>query len=159
MSKMRWKLMFAGGVVACVLGVIALRNAGATPPRGVTPTLIAGPVVLDEIDVGGETDDWEMEIKSRGLTDAHVVHQKIVPGGFSGWHSHPGPVFVLIISGTATLYNATEGTVTEYAAGTGFVETAGHVDNVVNEGDRDLELVAIFLVPRGAPRRFDEPAP
>jgi quercetin dioxygenase-like cupin family protein len=159
MNNWKWKLILAGVVAAGVIGGIALTSARATPRSGVTATVLAGPVVLDEMHVGGETDDWEMEIKSKGLTDAHVVHQKVAPGGYSGWHSHPGPVFVLIPSGTATLYNATEWTVTEYPAGTGFVETAGHVDNLVNEGATDLEFIAIFLVPKGAPRRIDEPAP
>jgi quercetin dioxygenase-like cupin family protein len=159
MRYWKWKLIVATVFAAGIIGGFTLKSARATPRSGVTATVLAGPIVLDEMHVGGETDAWEMEIKSKGLTDAHVVHQKVEPGGYSGWHSHPGPVFVLITSGTATLYNATELTVTNYPAGTGFAETAGHVDNLVNEGDTDLEFIAIFLVAKGAPRRIDEPAP
>lgn len=46
-----------------------------------------------------------------------------------------------------------------FSAGTGFVEDAGLVHAVVNEGDTDLEIVVVQLVPAGAPRRIDEPQP
>jgi len=39
------------------------------------------------------------------------------------------------------------------------VEEPGHVHLFVNEGDTDLELVAFQLLPFGAKRRVDEPAP
>ena len=34
-----------------------------------------------------------------------------------------------------------------------------HAHIVVNEGDTDLVLVAFQILPVGAPRRIDEPAP
>jgi hypothetical protein len=46
-----------------------------------------------------------------------------------------------------------------YPAGTGFVESPGDVHDAVNEGATDLELAVLFLVPKGAPPRIDEPAP
>jgi hypothetical protein len=46
-----------------------------------------------------------------------------------------------------------------YLAGNGFVEEAGGVHNVTNEGASDLELVILHLVPLGVPRRIDEPEP
>ena len=158
MSKKALKLMLAGVFVTCISGAIGYRIARATPPVGVTNTLIAGPVVLDDIDVVQQTPDWGAMIKTRGLSDAYVRYIKIAPGGNTGWHSHPGPVFALVNSGTLTIYNDDfESAV--YPAGTGFVEGPGDVHIAVNEGDTDLELVAIFLVPRGAPPRIDEPAP
>jgi hypothetical protein len=33
------------------------------------------------------------------------------------------------------------------------------VHNAVNEGNTNLELVVFYLLPKGAPRRIDEPAP
>jgi quercetin dioxygenase-like cupin family protein len=158
MKPSQWVKLFAAILFAGVIIFAALKVAQATPPRGVTPTLLAGPVELDKFNTGGETDDWELEIKSKGVTDAYVFHQKIAPGGFSGWHSHPGPVFVLVTRGTATLYDADDQTVTNYPAGTGFVEAQNN-HNVVNEGDTDLELIAFFFVPKDAPRRIEEPAP
>jgi len=161
MSKKTLKLMLVGVCVASASGIIALRAARATPDEGVTRTLIAGPVVLDEIDIHSESLTYGVKIKTKGLSDAFVQHNKIAPGGHSGWHSHPGPVFVLVTAGTATRYDASDPDLTPqvYPAGTGFVEDPGVAHIVGNAGTTDLELVAIFLVPKGEPRRNDEPAP
>jgi hypothetical protein len=153
-------LVLGGALLACASGVIASRIAQATPPQGViTNTLIAGPVVFDEIDARVHTPDYKARLRTRGLSDAYVQYTRIAPGGDTGWHSHPGIVCVLIKSGVATHYDA-EFTPTVYPAGTGFVEDPeGGTHILRNEGDTDLELVVFFLVPKGAPRRIDEPAP
>jgi hypothetical protein len=39
------------------------------------------------------------------------------------------------------------------------VEAAGRVHLFANEGTTDLELIAFQLLPFGATRRIDEPAP
>ena len=62
MSKMKWKLMLAGVFVACAFGGIAIGIAYATPGHGVFGTLLAGPVVLGEIDTKSETDTHELEL-------------------------------------------------------------------------------------------------
>jgi quercetin dioxygenase-like cupin family protein len=88
------------------------------------------------------------------------VHNKIAPGGQTGWHSHPGISFVTVRAGVATAYEGDDpDTPHVLATGTGFVEQAGHIHNIRNEGTVDLELVAFQLVPAGAPRRIDAPAP
>ena len=108
-----------------------------------------------------QTPDHGVMIKTRGNSDTYVVQLRIAPGGDTGWHSHPGPVFVMITAGTGSLYFADDPTFTPevYPAGTGFVEEGGDVHIFRNEGDTDLVVVALFLVPQGAPRRIDEPAP
>jgi quercetin dioxygenase-like cupin family protein len=161
MNTMRWKLMLAGVLLAGAFGGIALRVAWATPPKGVTNTLIGGPVVLGEIHVVQENPIYGAMIKTRGLSDAVVRTLTIAPGGDTGWHSHPGPVFALVTAGTGSFYFAADPTFTPavYPAGTGFVEGAGDVHIFRNEGVVDLELTVLFLVPHGAPTRIDQPAP
>jgi quercetin dioxygenase-like cupin family protein len=159
MSKMKLGLRLAGVFVGCVLGLIALRFAWATPGQGVTTTILTGPVLLDEIDVKSETDDHEVEIQAKGFSDVYIVHNKIVPGGHTGWHSHPGVSFVTVRAGVATEYHGDDPTPTVYPAGTGFVEPAGRVHLLANVADTDLELVAFQLLPFGATRRIDQPAP
>ena len=140
---------------------IALRVASATPPKGVTNTLIAGPVVLGDIQVVQEDPNYGAMIKTRGQSDAVVRTLSIAPGGDTGWHSHPGPVFALVTAGTGSFYDAADPTFTPtvYPAGVGFVEAGGDVHIFRNEGAVDLELTVMFLVPHGAPTRIDEPAP
>jgi quercetin dioxygenase-like cupin family protein len=161
MNTMRWKLMLAGVLLAGAFGGVALRLAWATPPKGVTNTLIAGPVVLGDIHVVQENPIYGAMIKTRGLSDAVVRTLTIAPGGDTGWHSHPGPVIVLVTAGTGSFYFAADPTFTPvvYPAGTGFVEGGGDVHIFRNEGTVDLEATVLFLVPHGAPTRIDEPAP
>ena len=152
--------MVAGAFVACALGAFATQTARATPPSGFTATNIVGPVGLDEIHTLIEAPGYGAMIKTRGQSDVYVTHIKIVPGGHGGWHSHPGPSIITVKSGTASFYDECDDfTPQAYAAGTGFVEDAACVHLLANEGNVDLEVVVVQIVPRGAPRRIDEPAP
>jgi quercetin dioxygenase-like cupin family protein len=139
---------------------IAPRFVGATPPVGFTAVNIVGPVLLDAIHTKSEIDD-HIQIKSKGLTDVYVTEITIVPGGHGGWHSHPGPSFITVKSGEATFYDDCDDPIVPhlYPAGTGFVEDAGCVHLLGNEGDVDLKVIVVQIVPTGAPRRIDEPAP
>jgi quercetin dioxygenase-like cupin family protein len=162
MSKVNLKLTLAGVFVACAFGGIVLRETQATPPTpGFTPTPIAGPAVLDEIHTKAQTHDWKIELKTKGLSDVYMTHIRLVPGAHGGWHSHPGPSIIAVKSGTATFYDACDDLAEprEFPAGTGFVEDAGCLHILVNEGDVDLEVVVMQIVPLDAPRRIDEPAP
>jgi quercetin dioxygenase-like cupin family protein len=161
MNTIRWKLMLVVVFLAGTFGGIALKVAWATAPKGVINTLIAGPVVVDDIHVVQQDQNYGAMIKTRGLSDAVVRNLVIAPGGDTGWHSHPGPVFVLVTAGTGSFYFADDPTFTPviYATGTGFVEGGGDVHIFRNEGDVDLEATVLFLVPHGAPTRIDEPAP
>jgi quercetin dioxygenase-like cupin family protein len=158
MSQKTLKRTFAGVVVVCAVGAVILRGARATPPHGVVNTSIAGPVTFGEIHAMTLDPDYTALVKTRGLSDGYVRQLLIAPGGDTGWHSHPGIVFVLVQSGTLTLYHE-DLTSTVYPAGTGFVESPGDVHDAVNEGATDLDLAVLFLVPKGAPPRIDEPAP
>jgi quercetin dioxygenase-like cupin family protein len=149
---MRTKLLLAGLCAACALGVVAWGGARATPPQGAVNTPIVGPVAFDPIDALVHTPDFTAVVKTRGPSDGRVVLVTIAPGGNTGWHSHPGIVFALVRSGTLTVYHD-DGTSAVYPAGTGFVEEPGDVHIAVNEGATTAEVVAFFLLPRGAPPR------
>lgn len=158
--KMPSGLRVAGALVACALGGFAVGLAWATPPLGFTSTPIVGPVVLDEIHSVHQTPDYGVMLKSRGLSDVYVTHIRIAPGGHGGWHSHPGPSIISVRAGTATFYDECNDFERQtFPAGAGFVEDAECVHLLANEGNVDLEVVVIQIVPHGAPRRIDEPAP
>lgn len=155
------KLIVSGAFAACALCGIALRIAWATPGVGITTTILTGPVHFDEIHAMSHTPDHTAVINTRGVSDVYLVDNKIVPGGSTGWHSHPGISFVTVRTGIATEYHADDPTLTPtvYPAGAGFVEVPGRVHLIRNEGTADLELVAFQLIPFGATRKIDEPAP
>jgi len=160
MNTKRLKLMVVGALAACALGGFALGVAWATPGSGITTTIVAGPTLLGEVKVKSESEINGVKIKTEGLSDVYVVHNRIVPGGHTGWHSHPGPSIVSVVSGQATQYRTDNLLGTVYPAGTAFIDEGGdHAHIVVNEGNTDLVLVAFQILPRGAPRRIDVPAP
>ena len=106
-------------------------------------------------------DGFNVELKSHDNADIEVSNQTGAPNGSTGgWHYHPGPVFVLVKSGVATLYDAVGlgCTVRTFPAGSAFIEgTNPHA--LRNEGPAPLEITAVFFVPAGSPRRIEAAVP
>jgi quercetin dioxygenase-like cupin family protein len=162
MNKNTFKPMLAGVFVACAFGVIALGIAWATPALGISTTIVSGPTVLEEVNVHTHSDiyDHAVKIKTKGLSDIYTVYNTILPGGHTGWHSHPGPSIISVKSGVATEYHADDPNTPEvHPAGTSFVDDGEGAHLIRNEGTTNLELVAFQILPAGAPRRIDQPAP
>ena len=161
MNKLKTKPMLAAALVACAFGGIAIGVAWATPSFGLTTTIIAGPSLLSgNLKVKSESEINEVEFEAKGSSDVYVVHNRIVPGGHTGWHSHPGPSIVSVVSGEATEYRSDDPDPVVHAAGTSFIDEGGdHAHLVANEGDTDLVLVAFQILPQGATRRIDKPDP
>ncbi|HKC81825.1 MAG TPA: hypothetical protein VKB91_11570 [Gemmatimonadaceae bacterium] len=127
------------------------------------------------------TDGFVVEIKAKDNTDIAVSNVVVAPGGSSGWHSHPGPVLVIVKTGTITFYrtgkhgddengenehgdngaNAPRCTRTVYPAGSAFVEVPapGHVMLAKNEGSIEATVTATYFAPPGAALRIDRPWP
>lgn len=119
-------------------------------------------------------DPTDIKIKVKGghqevihVEDAQesVVQEIVIsPGGATGWHSHPGPVVVLIKSGTMSFYDGDDPTcsVRTYSAGQAFVDSGqGHVHIARNQSTTDnLEIWATYFdVPVGGAFRIDVPNP
>ncbi len=155
--RSRWALALAcvvGGVAVCAGTVLA------TPPSSVEPTEF-GVGRFGRIDTEGTIGAWSASMKTTKASDLHVLQNKIAPGGTFGWHSHPGPSFVIVKSGTATVYLGADPTCRprRFKAGSGFVDRGLDVHVVRNEGPVDLVTVVVSFVPKGAMRRIDERDP
>jgi quercetin dioxygenase-like cupin family protein len=151
--------------VAAVLTALA-GTALATPPSGiVSATVVARASFVDPTDVMFKIKgEHHMEVIRAPELQETVMQQIIfAPGGTSGWHSHPGPVVVLIKSGTLTFYSSEDPTCTPrtYSAGQAFVDPGqGHVHNAFNLGGQNVELWATYFdVPPGGAFRLDAPNP
>lgn len=145
-----------------LLGVVVYGGTVlATPGSGVSGTLpVQG--TLQPIDVKMKSGDWEVEIKTEGLSDLAFTENRLTPGGHFGWHSHPGPSLVIVKSGTLSFYRGDDPTCTRQLqpAGTAFVDPGGVVHIGRNEGNVDLVILTTRLVPSGAaPHRIDDPNP
>jgi quercetin dioxygenase-like cupin family protein len=108
------------------------------------------------------SDSNDYKIFQKNSEDVVMRELTILPGGTSGWHFHPGPVYVLVVQGTDSLYEANDPTctATNYGPGTGFVEPPGDVHVSRNEGSTNAILLVTFLdVPVGGAFRLDAARP
>ena len=152
-------------------GVYAGNVLATTQPAGSTPrpqpaTRILAQSVLGELRIKAHTspaDQWGLQLRTRGLSDGYVVDNTFVPGASTGWHSHPGPSLVFVVSGSVTNYSSDEPGCTghAYGAGESFVDEGGdHAHMLLNtSGTQTAETIAVQLLPQGAPRKSsaDEP--
>jgi len=149
-------------IAAAVLAAISGGIVWATPPSGTTSTLVGRGTFAEKINVKREGEDgWNVKVKAEPALDIAV--QKIVfnPGANSGWHSHPGPVFISVIEGTMTFYESDDPTCTPVVrhAGEGFVDVGDHAHIARNETSEPATNVVTYLVPPAALLRIDEPDP
>lgn len=170
---MRFKLMW-GAVIVALLATAMEYSGGllATPGSGFTASTIAQGR-FDDIDVAsqvlrefGDTtpqrDLWLSLQKTKGPSDLFVQNNVWIPGGYTGWHTHPGHSLIIVTAGAISAYDGDDPscTPTVYTAGMGFVDAGGdHVHNLRNEGTVEARTVAVQLIPAAATRRIDVPAP
>ena len=100
---MRGKLFLAAG-----MATVAIAGAGAvtqaSPPEGVTPTVLAR----------GTYDAFKLKSLQKGVIDFRsrakrpvdlvVRKHDYLPGSHTGWHTHPGPVFITVTQGELAYY-------------------------------------------------------
>lgn len=139
--------------------------ATATPSSGLSTTILAKSL-FDPFQVQGRSapaDAWQALLMTHGQSNVYVVDNKLAPGGTTGWHSHPGPSLVLVVSGAITDYSSLDPTCAgqTYSAGSGFIDSGGdEVHMVRNASATDpAETIAVQILPPGALRRIDEPEP
>jgi quercetin dioxygenase-like cupin family protein len=147
--------------VLITLALVVVAPALATPQSGVTSAPIADGT-FDELDVSTKTGRWKARIDTKGASHLYVVQNTVIPGGTFGWHSHPGPSLVIVVSGAATEYEEDDPTCTPHVhpAGSTFVDSGGASGHLVrNEGGVDLVVVVARLVPEGAAQRDNLPNP
>jgi hypothetical protein len=150
------KMTTALGVLALVFTVGAI--LWASPAVGVTPTLI-GRATYEPFKV--ETDGFvNVEVKAKSHLDVVVRTHDYAVGGSTGWHTHPGPVFINVVQGQVTFYEADDPTCTPHvvSAGQGYVDTgSGHLGR--NESGQPAKDVTVILAPVNLPFRGELPAP
>jgi quercetin dioxygenase-like cupin family protein len=91
-----------------------------------------------------------------------MVQITVVPGGSSGWHSHPGGAIIIVKQGTETVHQSvgSQCQIETRSAGDAFIERPGEVDQVVNTGTVDvINMVTFPRVPPGGATRIDQPDP
>lgn len=154
------RLTFA--VVVVVFGVALTAAVLATSGSHVlSATVVARAAFVDRTDIKFKIDSGnEQVILAPGAQDTVMQQIVIGPGGHTGWHSHPGPVVVLIKAGALTIYSGADPACMPrtYSAGQAFVDSGqGHVHIARNlSTTENLELWATYFdVPVGGAFRID----
>ena len=67
----------------------------------------------------------DFEAKAKSHVDIVVRQHTYAPFAYTGWHAHPGPVFITVVEGTLTFYEADDPTCSPIyvSAGQGYVDT------------------------------------
>jgi quercetin dioxygenase-like cupin family protein len=83
-------------------------------------------------------------------TDAAVQRIQLNPGEGPSWHTHAGPVTVIIKSGSFTVVQS-DCSSTTYTAGQVFVDKGfGNVHRAYNPGPGTTEVWAVYVIPKDA---------
>jgi hypothetical protein len=115
---------------------------------------------------------WQELISTKGSSDLYVQQNtwdptscdnKCIPS--TGWHTHPGPSFVIVTQGSVTAYDGDDPTCTPHVytantANNAFIDPGdGHVHIIRDESGAVAKTIAVQLIPAGADRRQDAPNP
>ncbi len=145
MKKMRLVV-----VMCCLLAAGAIMPAHADDYRAVRSTTI----LTSSVASNGQK-------LSYLRTDNPEVTAKIVeidPGGETGWHTHPVPVYAYMLSGTITVTLA-DGRTYDYKEGDAIFEVRDIPHNGRNNGTTPARLVVFYTGAAGTPnvKRVDAP--
>jgi mannose-6-phosphate isomerase-like protein (cupin superfamily) len=104
-----------------------------------------------------------MRCAAASACDTAFQQLTIGPGGYTGWHTHPGPTFVAVAQGEGTLYHGIADCPShKYGVGSAFFQPTTEVHNLRNESSSPLVVYAFYALPPGTPNtaiRTDQPQP
>ncbi|MEO5588135.1 MAG: hypothetical protein ABIS03_01015 [Gemmatimonadaceae bacterium] len=132
---------------------------------GATSTLLGRATFIDPSDpvlkVKRITGNWHMEVQAKPGFDLAVQTINFAVGANSGWHRHPGPVFIQVTSGTMTFYESDDPTCTPVVrtVGQGYIDSGEHAHFARNESSLPAINVVTYFAPPGAALRIDQPRP
>ena len=168
--KSKWALAVIVGLVGLAAYAANVLATPATVPGFSGSTLAKA--TLGEIDSHVVAEPaWQEKIRTHGASDLYVQQNTWDPSlcrgciPSTGWHTHPGPSFIIVTQGSVTVYDGDDPTCTPqvYTAGTAknsFVDPGdGHVHLIRNETGSVAKTIAAQLIPAGADRRQDSPDP
>lgn len=161
-GRLMWVLLC--GAVIVLSALYCAKNASATPPS--PPPAFSGTTKavgkLDSFDVFNakviensttgmhRKKLWLSWQKTKGRSDVYVQENTWQPGGYTGWHTHPGHSVIIVTAGEVTAYEGDDPNCTPhvYKVGDGFVDPGGdHVHNIRNEGTVEARTMAVQIIP------------
>ncbi|HEY3210762.1 MAG TPA: hypothetical protein VGL18_13420 [Actinomycetota bacterium] len=151
--KRKWLIGAAVGVA--VLGIVTATALGS-PGGGFEQTILGHRATLANA-IHSNFDG--IKLKTKAPVDEQMITITYHPGGFSGWHYHPGFVMVIVESGHITAHFSDCSTKT-YGPHEAFFES-GHEPFMVSNDSatEDAVVYAAFMAPQGSPFRVETDVP
>ncbi len=132
------------GIVGLASGRVAVGQVTAQEPQFTRQEIALGRLTYHE-DFGGPA--------------LVAVYQfTFDPGARAGWHTHPGPAWIVVTKGEMAFYDAA-GCRTVYPAGSAVMEPPYQVHEPRNETAEPLEFYVTFIVPLSPALRSPAEAP
>ena len=157
---MQRKSSLAAAAAAAAATLLAVASITlASPASFVTPTLLARGT-FDSFNVKSAQGPSMFKAEAKAPIDVVVRRHDYAAGGYTGWHAHPYPVFVTVISGQLTFYEYDDPTCTGtvVSAGEGYVDSGrGHLGR--NETDQPATDISVIMAPVGGAFRTELDAP
>jgi quercetin dioxygenase-like cupin family protein len=122
-------------------GIAVPTSVLASPGSGVTPTTYVTSDLTDIVDFNHN----RVKFQTKDATTVRVQKLEFAPGGYTGFHHHPGVVIVSVQSGSLTLVDGSCATEV-HGAGSVFVEGEDHVHQAVSPGGATVYVT--YIVPR-----------
>jgi hypothetical protein len=93
-SRKKWSAVILGVAVIGTFAAVALASAGS----GFSPTTLVTGYLANNVQENSD----RVKFQTKDPTDVRVQKIVLAPGGFSGWHHHPGIVIGTVESGAVT---------------------------------------------------------
>jgi quercetin dioxygenase-like cupin family protein len=152
--------LFAIALILVLVASMAVwvGTSKATPASGITIEPITSGSLPEPVGAKFKT---QSGVVHTDVTKITMNKQTLTPGGTTGWHQHGGPIWVVIASGTLTLYDGDDASCTGlvYPAGSAFMDPGDHTHLARNEGSENVVVYVTFMLPEGGAPRIDVPAP
>jgi len=146
-SRKKWSAVILGVAVIGTFAAVALASAGS----GFSPTTL----VTGNLNNNVQENSDRVKFQTKDPTDVRVQKIVFAPGGYSGWHHHPGIVIATVESGAVT-FTRSDCSSTTYGpglpAGAVFVEGGDDPGQASSVGG--ATLYATFVAPHASPPVF-----
>lgn len=155
----RTRATAAAALAATIILVGGVAVVLASSASMVTPTLLARGT-YPSFKVASQQGPAMYKAEAKSPIDLVVRRHDYAPGGSTGWHQHPYPVMVTVVSGTLTFYEYGDPTCSPIvvSAGSGYVDSGeGHIAR--NESGQTAVDISVIMAPVGGLFRTELDAP
>jgi hypothetical protein len=147
-------IMGAGALLVALVAITLGSMAS-----GVTPTLLARGT-YPAFKVASAHGPSMFKAEAKAPIDVVVRRHDYAVGGSTGWHGHPYPVLITVVTGELTFYEYDDPTCTPVVvtAGHGYVDS-GHGHIARNLSSEPATDISVIMAPVGQPFRTELDAP